>query len=151
MAVCSQPEHRSRWPPSAAVRQRVIAVSTFSCCPLIHLRLRSMKPCPAWRTMSAISSGDRLIRWVSLLRMLRTAAYRADWRLRSGACWKGADRSWSLRDRDGRAGSGWCAGRHLLRADASQSNDVVYADESAYAPGQREPQPADTLTRAPWS
>jgi hypothetical protein len=31
---------------SAAVRQRVMTSSTFSCCPLIHLRLRSMKPCP---------------------------------------------------------------------------------------------------------
>nr|WP_169746941.1 hypothetical protein [Edaphobacter aggregans] len=29
MAVCPQPEHWSRWPPSAAVRQRVIASSTF--------------------------------------------------------------------------------------------------------------------------
>src|ERR1035441_8911052 len=45
--VCPQAEQRSRWPPRAAVRQRVIASRTFWCCHVIQRRLTSMKPCPA--------------------------------------------------------------------------------------------------------
>jgi hypothetical protein len=39
--------------------QRVIASSTFWCCQVIQRWLRSMKLCPALRTISAISSGGR--------------------------------------------------------------------------------------------
>ena len=39
LVVCPQPVQRSRCPPSAAVRQRVMASNTFRCCQLIHLRL----------------------------------------------------------------------------------------------------------------
>src|ERR1700730_5256970 len=39
-----------------------MASNTFSCCPLIHLRLRPMKDWPAQRTISATSRGGRLIR-----------------------------------------------------------------------------------------
>ena len=58
--VCPQPVQWSRWPPSAAVRQRKIASRIFRCCQLIHLRLRSINACPAQRTMSAISTRGRL-------------------------------------------------------------------------------------------
>src|SRR5437588_360180 len=39
-----------------------MASNTFSCCPLIHLRLRSTKDCPTLRTMSATSRGGRMTR-----------------------------------------------------------------------------------------
>ena len=71
--VCPQPEQRSRCPPSAAVRQRVMASSTFWCCQVIHLRLCSRKACPAQRTMSAISSGGRLMRLCLLSSLCREA------------------------------------------------------------------------------
>ena len=38
--------HRSRWPPSAAVRQRAMARSTFRCDQCSQRRLFSMKPAP---------------------------------------------------------------------------------------------------------
>ena len=45
----------------AAVRQRVMADNTFSCWRLIHLRLRSTNDGPAERTISATSSGGRVM------------------------------------------------------------------------------------------
>src|SRR5258708_20052317 len=51
-----------------AVRQRVMASNTFSCCPLIHLRLRSTKDCPPLQTMSPTSREARFM--LSLLAFL---------------------------------------------------------------------------------
>src|SRR5271166_5130433 len=65
--VRPQPVQRSRCPPSAAVRQRVMASNTFLCCQLIHLRLCSRNACPAQRTMSATSSSGRLMNGACIL------------------------------------------------------------------------------------
>src|SRR5882762_4015626 len=100
--------------------------------------------------MSAISRGDRLIRCVSLLLMLRAEACRADLLSRSGASWIGADRSWSLQDLDVLAGSESCADQLLPQADASRSSGAGYADGCAYAQGRRGARPADRLSTAPW-
>src|SRR5208282_4273239 len=54
----------------------------FSCWPLIHLRLCSMKDCPAQRTMSATSRGGRFMRSVSALLLLGWGAHPADCRWR---------------------------------------------------------------------
>ena len=62
-----QPVQRSRCPPSAAVRQRVMASNTLWCCQFIHLRLRSKNACPAQRIMSAISRRGRLMSCASVL------------------------------------------------------------------------------------
>jgi hypothetical protein len=67
VVVCPQPVQRSRWPPSAAVRQRTMASSTFRCCQLIHLRLCSTNACPAQRTISAISTRGRLFNCAPVL------------------------------------------------------------------------------------
>src|SRR5579864_4879364 len=61
MARWPQREHSSRCPPSAAVRQRSMAVNNFRCSRFNHERLNSMKFRPALRTKSATSSGGRCI------------------------------------------------------------------------------------------
>ena len=61
MTRCPQRTHASRWPPSAAVRQRSMAVNTFKWSRFNHERLRSMKFRPALRTISAISRDGRFI------------------------------------------------------------------------------------------
>src|SRR5258708_32993239 len=53
---CAQRVHSSRGPPSAAVRHRAMASSTFTCFQRIHWRFRSTKAAPAVRMRSAISS-----------------------------------------------------------------------------------------------
>ena len=57
MTRCPQRTHASRWPPSAAVRQRSMAVNTFKWSRFSQERLRSMKARPALRTRSATSRG----------------------------------------------------------------------------------------------
>ena len=42
MARCPQRVHSSRWPPSAAVRQRAMASSTLTCFQRSQWRFRSM-------------------------------------------------------------------------------------------------------------
>ena len=74
--VWPQREHRSRWPPSAAVRQRPMAGSTFRCSPVSEGRCFSMKLFPTARTMSATSTGGAGIYLVSEdpLRLLKIAS-----------------------------------------------------------------------------
>ena len=55
------------WPPSAAVRQRVMARSTLSCWKLSH-GLCSMKESPCAWSISATSTAGRLIRFTQLSR-----------------------------------------------------------------------------------
>jgi hypothetical protein len=72
VVVCPQPMQRARCPPSAAVRQRAMASSTFRCCQLIHLRLRCTNACPAQRTMSAISRRGRFFNCACVLAAKKT-------------------------------------------------------------------------------
>ena len=48
----------------------VMTSNTFSCWPLIHLRLRSTKDCPAQQTMSATSRGGGFMRSAAVLLLL---------------------------------------------------------------------------------
>src|SRR3982074_675688 len=57
-----------------------MASNNFSWCPLIHLRLRSMKGCPAQRTTSATSTGGRFMRSESAPPLLGSGAHPADCR-----------------------------------------------------------------------
>src|SRR5215470_7138852 len=72
MTVWAQPSfsQRATWPPSAAVRQRSIALITFSCSRLIWPRLASRQTGPWSRKISATSRLERAIR--AALRRLGT-------------------------------------------------------------------------------
>ena len=54
-------EHRSRWPPSVAVRQTSMAYSTRRCSHVNQDRCFAMKLLPCARMMSATSKGGRFI------------------------------------------------------------------------------------------
>src|SRR6478736_3146119 len=56
-ASCPHFEHASACPPSAAVRQRRIALNTFRCSQVNHFWLHSKKLSPAVRITSATSTG----------------------------------------------------------------------------------------------
>ena len=69
MARYPQREHSSIWPPSAAVRQRSMAVSTFRWQDVSHLWHRSANLGPAARIISATSSGGRSIYFLARERL----------------------------------------------------------------------------------
>jgi len=61
MMVCEHFSQRSTWPPSAAVRQRSIAVITFNCSRLTCPALAERHAAPWSRKISATSSFGRNI------------------------------------------------------------------------------------------
>ena|SRR5205809_3013457 len=66
-----QREHASTWPPSAAVRHRVIATNTLTCNQVSQAGCRSMSLCPAARMISANSRSGRFILFVAVRKLFR--------------------------------------------------------------------------------
>ena len=130
--------HRSRWPPSAAVRQRAIARSTDRCCTLSHgCCSRKMSPC-VWRISATSTQAGSCRTRLPLQPRPREdhgrgapAVAPADSaRLADGAA-RGAGRPWCATDRHGRAGAGSSVGRRRLPADASHTCGAACAASRA--------------------
>src|ERR1035437_9541109 len=113
-----------------------MACNTFSCCPLIHRRLRSTKDGPAWRTISATSRGGRFMRSGAALLVDGASTHPVDWLLRRGVGSKDVDRSSFLPGRDDRATPESSGGRRLLPVDESRSSVEAYEDGCACVPGR---------------
>src|SRR6266496_306219 len=128
-----------------------MASNTFSCCPLIHRRLRSTNDCPAQRTISATSRGGRFMRSGSALLVDGSSTHPVDWRLRRGVGSKGANRSSFLPGHDDRATPESYGGRRLLPVDESRSSVEGCEDGCVCVPGRHIVRRYSKLSKEPWS
>src|SRR5215470_9223955 len=133
------PEQRSRWRPSAAVRQRSMARMTLCCGQEMRARLRSRNRWAKARKISATSRAGRFMKPPAPVRSAqpdRTSA--ADWAPTSISAWTDVDRSWCRADRRGRAEPESPATRHHCRAYGWRSSACYVVEEiggTMYPPG----------------
>src|SRR5215471_6040990 len=126
-------EQRSRWRPSAAVRQRSMARMTLCCGQEMRARLRSRNRWAEARKISATSRAGRFMKPPAPVRSAqpdRTSA--ADWAPTLISAWTDAGRSWCRADRRGRAEPESPATRRHCRAYGWRSSASAYADALAW-------------------